>query len=69
MLSSVHVQCFFGQAGSGGLWQVVVVGGWDPIRVVLVVLVDFIRVVLVVLVDPIRLVQTEAAALDTALVH
>ena len=44
-------------------------GGWDPIRVVLVVLVDFIRVVLVVLVDPIRLVQTEAAALDTALVH
>ena len=44
-------------------------GGWDPIRVVLVVLVDFIRVVLVVLVDPIRLVQTETAALDTALVH
>ena len=32
-----------------------VVGGWDPIRVVLV--------------DPIGVVQTEAAALDTALVH
>ena len=30
------------------------VGGWDPIRVLLVVLVD-----------PIRVVQTEAAALNT----
>ena len=33
-------------------------GRWDPIRVVLVVLVD-----------PIGMVQTEVAVLDTALVH
>ena len=44
-------------------------GGWDPIRVVLVVLVVLVDFIRVVLVDPIRLVQTEAAALDTALVH
>ena len=41
-------------------WRIVTGGGgrWDPIRVVLLVLVD-----------PIRMVQTEVAALDTALVH